>query len=167
MNVLLWAMLLITPLQSPASQLAINQPAERVAVPAESKKLLEPVLSSLAEAWKDPKCRSNNTIARCHGLYRLYIRELDAFVQKRSPAADEAMVALFALQHPSAELRCLAASRGKRMLPLLKKYGTCNPDLRTDQPAYLLADPKICGDEIQDTRMLIQGGGYKYSCVNN
>ena len=53
-------------------------------------------------------------------------------LEDRSPAGDEALVYLLTVymgEHAGSELVCEAADRGERLLPLIRSYSSCQPNV--------------------------------------
>src|SRR5580658_10312451 len=103
-----------TSAQKPVSRL--NDGAQSMAVPAQAAALVHPILDEMQKGTDHDESRLSNL------LYRL--------TQKRGRAADEALVVLmcFYLGESQEETDAVIA-RGKRMLPLLKKYQDKNPKI--------------------------------------
>lgn len=102
--------------QQPFSISAWNevQTPKTVAVPAQAAALLRPILDEVQKGTEHDESRLGNLL---YGL-----------TQKKGRAADEALVVLMCFYvGESQEETDAVIARGKRMLPLLKKYQDRNP----------------------------------------
>ncbi len=103
-----------TSAQKPVSHL--NDGARNVAVPAQAAALLRPILDEMQRGTEHDESRLGNLL---YGLTR-----------EKGRAADEALVALMCFYvGESQEETDAVIARGKRMLPLLKKYQDKNPKI--------------------------------------
>ena len=103
-----------TSAQKPVSHL--NDGAQNVAVPAQAAALLRPILDEMQKGTEHDESRLGNLL---YGL-----------TQKKGRAADEALVVLMCFYvGESQEETDAVIARGKRMLPLLKKYQDKNPNI--------------------------------------
>jgi hypothetical protein len=103
-----------TPEQKPVSR--SNDGAHEVAVPAQAAALVRPILDERQKGAQHEGSRRGNLL---YGL-----------TQKKGRAADEALVILMCFyMGESQEEADAVIARGKRMLPLLKKYQGKNPKI--------------------------------------
>jgi hypothetical protein len=93
-----------------------NGRTQSVAVPAQAAALVRPILDEMQKGREHDERRLANLL---YGL-----------TQKKGPAADEALVVLMCFYvGESQEEADAVIARGKRMLPLLKKYQDKNPKI--------------------------------------
>jgi hypothetical protein len=110
----------------PAPQL--NGGARRVAVPAQVAELLRPILDEKQKSRQHDQSQLSNLL---YGL-----------TQKKGRLADEALVVLMCFDvGESQEETDAVIARGKRMLPLLKKYRDKAPNI----PGFAYPDSMLKG----------------------
>jgi hypothetical protein len=107
--------------------------AQSVAVPAKAAALLRPILDEMQKGTEHDESRLGNLL---YGL-----------TQKKGRAADEALVVLMCFYvGESQEETDAVIARGKKMLPLLKKYQDKNPRI----PGRTYPDSMLTGLSAKD-----------------
>jgi hypothetical protein len=133
-----------------------------VKVPVGVAKLVRPILGPMAE-WQ--KCEESPRAPKCDDVAEPAARAFEELAEKKGTATDEALVVLsgfyFGTQQGE-ELRCIVAERGKRMLPLLKKYEACRTDLHSQYPEGIHEPTESCQARIELMRRAIRN--YKSEC---
>ena len=120
--------------------------AEGVAVPAEVGALLRPILDVKKEGGQHDESRLNNL------LY--------ALIQKKGHVADEALVVLMCFEvGESQEETDAVIARGKKMLPLLRKYRDKAPNIPgATYPDSMLKGPSSKTDTFEGAIKAINHG---------
>ena len=136
-------MLFLIGLSSAADQ---PQSGKDVQVPASSNKLLRPILQKAKELYSDPECQGADYEGRCQEIFTEYQNRVFHLFRITTPKADEALAVLFTfasahgysrMPHSTEALTCAVAERGERMLPYLRKYRGCNPDIGNNYPSTM------------------------------
>ncbi|MBZ5646432.1 MAG: hypothetical protein LAN37_04325 [Acidobacteriia bacterium] len=136
-------------------------------VPPKVVRRLEPTLAALKKPHVDPECRGVDYTGRCADMFRAYEERLYDLFKDKTATGDESVAVLFSFyigEHPGEELLCEAAGRGRPMIPLLKKYRTCSPDILSRYPRSMHLEQNICRENIDRAIDLIRTDKVKKQC---
>ena len=149
---------------------AATDPHDQVVVPPRVKSLLSPIL----ELWREQtKCEAlanpqvnPRPCAQLQDQVGAQILELSV---KKGMASDEAMAAILNFGIPedlyAHDFICLAASRGKKMIPALGKYRSCNLDISAGYPDAMRSNQAACQRAIDKAITMIQENSADKICT--
>jgi hypothetical protein len=111
------------------SQFAVAVDCHPKLLPPRALELVRPLLELRTQQANDEFTTDGHWIAES-SVTPLVEKRFEALLANRSPVGDEVLAYLLNVymgEHAGEELVCEITNRGKRMVPLIKKYQQCTP----------------------------------------